>query len=77
MKDPFGTERDGNGKKIGTPQGASELKGIVSHPFGRLLTSDEVLRAVVATDDHACSACGRPWAMHRIHCEGSEQLPPP
>lgn len=26
MKDIFGTERDGNGKKIGTPQGASELK---------------------------------------------------
>lgn len=29
MKDPFGTERDGNGKKIGTPQGAPELKAML------------------------------------------------
>lgn len=29
MKDPFGTERDGNGKKIYTPQGASELKAML------------------------------------------------
>ena len=29
MKDLFGTERDGNGKKIGTPQGASELKAML------------------------------------------------
>jgi len=30
MKDPFGIERDGNGKKIGTPQGASELKAMLA-----------------------------------------------
>lgn len=54
------------------PLAAVRVEPVVSHPFGRLLTADEVLRAIVATDDHACAACGRPWVMHRIRCEGSE-----
>ena len=54
------------------PLSAVRAEPVVSQPFGRLLTADEVLRAIAATDDDTCAACGTLWTMHRIRCEGSE-----
>ncbi|MHB0978438.1 MAG: hypothetical protein ACYC1K_03515 [Minisyncoccota bacterium] len=58
MKDPFGTERDGNGKKIGTPSGVSELKAMLER-------INENFISALHENSGICGHCGKRYCAGR------------